>query len=178
VSTGCPSDRVSVVAAANTPLTLSQVGDSLVANLKTGSFQWIYNDTAFVTGASGSSIKPTRSGNYKVTLVDALGCSKTSANVNYTVTSITTVDPQEIKLSVSPNPNNGIFQLSFEVTKRSDLSIEITNAVGQRVFLNTQSGFLGKYNKQLNLKQYSSDFYLLKIQHDKKTYLQKVLIQR
>lgn len=178
VSTGCPSNRVPVVAAANTPLTLSQVGDSLVANLKSGSFQWIYNDTAFVTGASGSSIKPTRSGNYKVTLVDALGCSKTSANINYTVTSITTVDPQEIKLSVSPNPNNGIFQLSFEVTKRSDLSIEITNAVGQRVFLNTQSGFLGKYNKQLNLKQYSSDFYLLKIQHDKKTYLQKVLIQR
>lgn len=178
ISTGCPSNRVPIVATANIPLTLSQVGDSLVANLKTGSFQWIYNDTAFVIGASGSSIKPTRSGNYKVTLVDALGCSKTSANVNYTVTAINTVDPQEIKLSVSPNPNNGIFQLSFEVTKRSDLSIEILNASGQRVFLNTQSGFIGRYNKQMNLKQFSSEFYLLKIQHDKKTYLQKILIQR
>lgn len=178
VSTGCPSNRVPVVAAANTPLTVSQVGDSLVANLKTGTFQWIYNDTAFVAGANGSSIKPTRTGNYKVQLLDALGCNKTSANVSYTATAITTVDPREIKLTVSPNPNNGIFQLSFEVTKRSDLSIEILNAAGQRVFLNTQSGFLGKYNKQLSLKQFSSDVYLLKIQHDKKTYMQKIIIQK
>lgn len=178
VSTGCPSNRVPVVAAPNTPLTVSQVGDSLVANLKTGTFQWIYNDTAFVAGGNGSSIKPTRTGNYKVQLLDALGCSKISANVSYTATAITTVDPREIKLTVSPNPNNGIFQLSFEVTKRSDLSIEILNAAGQRVFLNTQSGFLGKYNKQLSLKQFSSDVYLLKIQHDKKTYLQKVIVQK
>lgn len=178
ISTGCASNRVPIVAAPNVALTISQVGDSLVSNLKNGIFQWVYNDTASVAGAIGSSIKPTRSGNYKVIVIDALGCTKTSANVNYTVTAINTVDPQEIKLSVSPNPNNGIFQLSFEVIKRSDLSIEILNAVGQRVFLNTQSGFLGKYNKQLNLKQFSSEFYLLKIQHDKKTYLQKILIQR
>lgn len=59
-----------------------------------------------------------------------LDVSKTSANVSYTATAITTVDPREIKLTVSPNPNNGIFQLSFEVTKRSDLSIEILNAAG------------------------------------------------
>ncbi len=178
ISTGCASNRVPIVATPNVPLSLSQVSDSLVSNLKIGTFQWIYNDTAFVAGATGSSIKPTRSGNYKVIVVDPLGCSKTSANVNYTVTAINTVDPQEIKLSVSPNPNNGIFQLSFEVTKRSDLSIEILNASGQRVFLNSQSGFIGRYNKQMNLKQFSSDFYLLKIQHDKKTYLQKILIQR
>jgi hypothetical protein len=178
ISTGCASNRVPIVAAPNSTLALSQVGDSLVSNIKNGIFQWVYNDTASVAGAIGSSIKPTRSGNYKVIVIDALGCTKTSANVNYTVTAINTVDPQEIKLSVSPNPNNGVFQLSFEVTKRSDLSIEILNAVGQRVFLNTQSGFLGKYNKQLNLKQFSSEFYLLKIQHDKKTYLQKILIQR
>lgn len=178
ISTGCASNRVPIVAAPNSTLALSQVGDSLVSNIKSGIFQWVYNDTASVAGAIGSSIKPTRSGNYKVIVIDALGCTKTSANVNYTVTAINTVDPQEIKLSVSPNPNNGVFQLSFEVTKRSDLSIEILNAVGQRVFLNTQSGFLGKYNKQLNLKQFSSEFYLLKIQHDKKTYLQKILIQR
>ncbi len=178
VSTGCASNRVAIVAAPNAPLTLSQQGDSLVSSIKTGTFQWIFNDTAAVAGATTSSIKPTRSGSYKVIVTDAVGCSKTSSGVNYTVTSINTVDPQEIKLSVSPNPNNGIFQLSFEVTKRSDLSIEILNATGQRVFLNTQSGFLGKYSKQLNLKQYSSEFYLLKIQHDKKTYLQKLLIQR
>jgi hypothetical protein len=175
---GCVSDRVPIVAAANANVTVSQVADSLVSSIKTGTFQWVYNDTATVIGGVGSSIKPTRSGNYKVLVTDALGCSRISANVNYTVTALNTVSPQEIKLTVSPNPNNGIFQLSFEVANRSDLSIEILNASGQRVFTNTQSGFIGRYNKLINLQKLSSEFYLLKIQHDKKTYLQKIILQR
>ncbi len=175
---GCVSDRIPVIAAANTTATISQVADSLVSNIKTGTFQWIFNDTATVIGANGSSIKPSRSGNYKVIVTDALGCSRTSANVNSIVTALNTVNPQEIKLTVSPNPNNGIFQLSFEVANRSDLSIEILNASGQRVFTNSQSGFIGRYNKSINLQKLSSEFYLLKIQHDKKTYLQKIILQR
>ena len=175
---GCVSNRVPIVAAANSTATVAQVADSLVSSIKTGTFQWVFNDTATVVGASGSSIKPTRSGNYKVVVSDALGCTRTSTNINYTVTALNTVNPQAIKLTVSPNPNNGIFQLSFEVTNRSDLSIEILNASGQRVFTNTQSGFIGRYNKTINLQKLSNEFYLLKIQHDKKTYLQKIILQR
>ncbi|MBL7761401.1 MAG: S8 family peptidase [Sediminibacterium sp.] len=178
VSTGCASDRVPVIAAANSNVTLSQVGDSLVSSIRNGFFQWVYNDTASVSGANGSSIKPTKSGNYKVIVTDALGCAKTSANINYTVTGIVTASPEEIKLNVSPNPNNGVFQLSFEVSNRSDLSIEILNASGQRVYVQSQSGFIGRYSKQINLPRSSSEFYLLKIQHHKKTYLQKILIMR
>lgn len=178
VSTGCASDRVAVVAAANTGVTLSQVGDSLVSSLRTGVYQWVFNDTATIAGANGSSIKPSRSGNYKVIVTDALGCARTSSNINFTVTALNTVSPAEIKLSVSPNPNNGIFQLSFETSTRSDLSIEILNAAGTRVFTNTQAGFIGRYSKLINLENKSSEFYILKIQHDKKTYLQKLLIQR
>ncbi len=175
---GCVSDRIPIIAAANSTATVSQIADSLVSNIKTGTFQWVFNDTATVIGAFGPSIKPTRSGNYKVLVTDALGCSRVSANVNYTVTALNTVSPQEIKLTVSPNPNNGVFQLSFEVANRSDLSIEILNASGQRVYSNTQSGFIGRYNKTISLQNLSSEFYLLKIQHDKKTYLQKIIIQR
>ncbi len=175
---GCVSDRVPIIAAANTNLTITQVADSLVSNIKTGNFQWVFNDTATVAGGAVSSIKPTRSGNYKVLVTDALGCARISANVNFTVTALNTVNPQEIKLTVSPNPSNGVFQLSFEVANRSDLSIEILNASGQRVFTNTQSGFIGRYNKTINLQKLSSEFYLLKIQHDKKTYLQKIILLR
>lgn len=178
VSTGCASDRTPVIATANTDVSLSQVGDSLVSSIRNGFFQWVFNDTATVSGASGSSIKPVKSGNYKVIVTDALGCARTSANINYTVTGLNTASPEEIKLSVSPNPNNGVFQLSFEVSNRSDLSIEILNAAGQRVYAQSQSGFIGRYSKQINLPRISSEFYLLKIQHYKKTYLQKILIMR
>ncbi len=177
VSTGCVSSRVPVIAAANIPLTVSQVSDSLVSSIATGAYQWIFNDTANVSGGNIKSVKPTRSGNYKVVVTDGFGCSRTSANFNYTVTAINTVDPQEIKLSVSPNPNSGIFQLSFEVLKRSDLSIELVNVSGQRVYLQTAANFIGKFNQKINIQNLSSAFYLLKIQHDKKTYIQKILVQ-
>ncbi len=178
ISTGCSSDRIPIIASANSNLSLSQVADSLISSVRTGSFTWVFNDTATLLGANGSSIKPTRSGNYKVLVNDVFGCTRTSANINYTVTGINTVSPQEIKLTVSPNPNNGVFQLTFEVANRSDLSIEILNASGQSVFNNSQSGFIGKYSKTINLQKLSSEFYLLKIQHDKKTYIQKIILLR
>ena len=178
VSTGCASDRIPIIAATNTAVNISRVSDSLVSSIRTGSFTWVFNDTATVLGANGSSIKPTRSGNYKIQVSDALGCLRTSANINFTVTGINTVSPQEIKLTVSPNPNNGVFLLNFEVANRSDLSIEILNASGQKVFTNSQSGFIGKYTKTINLQKLSSEFYILKIQHDKKTYIQKIILLR
>jgi len=178
INTGCTSDRTGIIASLSNTPTISQVGDSLVSNIKSGIFQWTYNDTATITGANGSSIKPTRTGNYKYTVVNAQGCGQTSPNINYIVTAIIPVSPEEIKLTVSPNPNYGIFQLAFEVKSRSDLSIEIVNGSGQRVFVANQLGFIGKYTKQLNLQQFGSGFYLLKIQHDKKTYLQKILIEK
>lgn len=178
VSTGCASNRVAVVATANTDITLSQVGDSLISSVRSGVYQWVFNDTATILGANGSSIKPTRSGNYKVIVTDGLGCARTSANINYTVTALTIVSPDAIKLRVSPNPNQGVFQLSFNTNTRSDLSIEIVNALGMRVYNLSQTGFIGSYSKQIHLEKNSSEFYLLKIQHDKKTYLKKILIQR
>jgi hypothetical protein len=178
ISTGCTSDRTGIIASLSATPTISQVGDSLVSNIKSGIFQWTFNDTATISGSNSSSIKPTRTGNYKYTVVNAQGCGQTSPNINYIVTAINPVSPEEIKLAVSPNPNNGVFQLTFEVKSRSDLSIEIVNGSGQRVFVANQLGFIGKYNKQLNLQQFGSGFYLLKIQHDKKTYLQKIIIEK
>ncbi len=178
VSTGCESERTGIILSPNVEATISQVGDSIVSSIKTGVFQWVYNDTAVVAGASSSSIKPTRTGNYKYIVATSLGCSKTSANINYIVTAVVPVSPEEIKLTVSPNPNKGLFQLGFEVKTRSDLSVEILHASGQRAYMESRMGFIGKYNKQLNLQQFGSGFYLVKIQHDKKTYLQKILIER
>jgi hypothetical protein len=113
-----------------------------------------------------------------VIVTDAFGCQQTSNAVNFAITAIPVFDPQEIKLLVTPNPNNGIFNLSFEVTGKADLSIDIVSASGQKVFNNTIQDFTGKYSKQLDLGNVSSEFYILKIQHNKKNYVQKVLIQR
>lgn len=174
--TSCPSNRQEIVISdAPTPVVTRQ-GDSLVINNPGVSRQW-FKDNEGISGATNPSYKPIASGNYTVITVDALGCQKTSAPIQFTVTSLPPeVVAREIKLSVSPNPNKGLFNLSFEVKEKGDVSIELLNSSGQRVFNQSYPGFNGVFSKQMNVGNINDGQYILKIFHNKKTYLQKVII--
>ncbi|MGL6069337.1 MAG: T9SS type A sorting domain-containing protein, partial [Sediminibacterium sp.] len=181
VVTGCPSPLSSPIVAApdaGNP-SVSIAGDSLIASVAgAASYQWMFNDTGFISVGPNKSIKPTRSGNYKVIVTDRFTCSKTSANFNYTVTAVVNAPSQEIGLKVTPNPSNGLFQVSFDVTRRADLVVEVLSASGQTMYRNTQSNFIGRYNNQISLAQAANDVYLLKISHDRKVYTEKIIILR
>jgi hypothetical protein len=177
VSTGaCVSDRTAVVATTPTAPSISLQGTVLVSTATSGN-QWYRNGTA-ISGASGSSYTPTQSGTYKVIITDASGCQLSSNEIPYTLTATIDETAREINLTVSPNPNNGVFNLSFKVTTKADLTIEILSASGQRVYNSKHKDFTGTFSKKITVDAISSEFYILKIQHDKKTYLQKLLIQR
>ena len=178
VNTGsCISDRLPVVANVIAAPTISQVGDSLVSSANSGN-QWYLNDTA-INGANGQKYKPTKNGPYKVVTSDAQGCQKTSNVISYVLTAIDPiVAAREINLMVSPNPNTGVFNLSFTVPTRADLSIDILSSSGQKVYTASRPNFSGRFSSQIHIRQAASDVYLLRIQHDKKTYLQKIIIQR
>ncbi len=172
----CPSNRQEIVVSdAATPVVTRQ-GDSLVINTPGISRQWFKDDVG-IDSATNPSYKPIASGNYKVVTIDALGCQKTSAPIQYTVTSLPPeVIAREIKLSVSPNPNKGLFNLSFEVKEKGDVSIELLNSGGQRIFNQSYPGFSGTFSKQMNVGNINDGQYILKIFHNKKTYLQKMII--
>lgn len=177
INTGaCVSDRIPVIAAASPAPVISQQADSLVSSISSGN-QWYFNDTA-INGANGASYKPTRTGRYKSVVFDAFSCQQASNEITVAVTASIDVIAREIGLNVSPNPNNGIFHLSFEVSGKADLSIELLSASGQRVYNSNYAGFSGKFSKQIRIDRISSGFYILRIQHNKKTYLQKILVQR
>ncbi|HCL06866.1 MAG TPA: hypothetical protein DHW64_13325 [Chitinophagaceae bacterium] len=174
--TSCPSDRVPIVLTdAPTPV-VTKVGDSLVSSVTGVSMQW-YKDNVGINGATLAKYKPIESGVYKVVVVDALGCQKTSADLQVTITALPPeVIAREIKLSLSPNPNKGLFNLSFEVKEKADLTIELLNSAGQRVFNQSYPAFIGTFSKQMNVGNVNDGYYVLKILHNKKTYLQKVII--
>lgn len=177
VTTGaCMSAKTPVVATTPAVPVITQVGDSLVCSIA-GNIQW-YVGGQSIPGATGQKYKPVNTGAYTVTVTD-ISCTRTSAAFQVAVTAIPPeVLAQEIKLSVSPNPSNGRFNLSFEVTNKADLSIDIYNASGQKVYNRSYPGFSGKFSGPIRLESLSSEFYVLKIQHDKKTYSQKLIIQR
>ena len=172
---GCVSDKATIVAANVVAPTITKVADSLASSATSGN-QWFFND-APIAGETGQKTKLRQSGAYKVVVTDATGCSQTSNIINHVVTALPPeVIAKEINLTVSPNPNNGKFQLRFEVKNRAPLNIDILTASGQKVFTESTPNFNGVYSKEINIGKPSSAYYLLKIEHNKKTYTQKVII--
>ncbi len=172
---GCVSDKATIVATNVVAPTITKVADSLASSATSGN-QWYFND-ASIPGETGQKTKLRQSGAYKVVVTDATGCTQTSNIINHVVTALPPeVVAKEINLTVSPNPNNGKFQLRFEVKNRAPLNIDILTASGQKVFTESTPNFNGVYNKEINIGKPSSAYYLLKVEHNKKTYTQKIII--
>lgn len=173
----CVSDRTAFVATTVPTPVITQVADSLISNIANGN-QWWFNDTLAISGATLNHFKPTKSGAYKSVVSDANGCFKTSNIINVVVTALNDVLVNEIKLTTSPNPSKGLVNISFEMAVKKDLTLEIFNTSGQKIYQEEYPGFIGNYNKTLNLGGYGSNLYVLNIKHNGKTYTKKILIER
>jgi hypothetical protein len=174
-TTDCQSDRTAVVATVPPTPVITQVGDSVVSSIATGN-QWYLNSSA-IGGATAQKYKPVQSGNYSVGVTDAQGCTSYSNVLNVTATAIVDVNGTAIGLSVSPNPSDGVFNISFAVTTRDDLKVEVLNMIGQTIYSKTYPGFTGTFNSQLDVGKPAAGIYILKIQHHNTWYLKKLLIK-
>jgi hypothetical protein len=172
----CPSPRVAVLATTVTAPVITLNGNVFTSNALTGN-QWT-RDGNPIAGANGQTHTATASGLYKSVVTTASGCNLNSNEINFVSTAVVDVNVNEISLTVSPNPNDGRFQLQFEMKKKDNLQISLINPIGQTAYAESASGFIGKYNKQLNIPRLSSGMYILKIQHGSKVYVKKVSVVR
>lgn len=169
------SARAAIVGVTTSVPTITVVADSLQTNA-VGSIQWFLNGTP-IFGAVFSKIKPIYSGLYSVSGADANGCVKTSANLNYTATTaVVNVNNDEITLKTTPNPNNGVFKVTFKVNTRDDLQIQLLDITGKSTFTKSYSNFIGSFSEQFTTGNIASGNYILKIQHGNKVYRSKLFI--
>ncbi|RYF98099.1 MAG: T9SS type A sorting domain-containing protein, partial [Chitinophagaceae bacterium] len=170
----CPSPRTAVVAGNVTLPVASLNGGTLSSSVASGN-QWFRNG-AEIPGATGQTYTPTLSGLYKTVVTAASGCLIASNEINFTSTAVIDVSDNEIALSISPNPNAGVFNLRFEFNTRENLEISVMSASGQRVYTSNTPGFIGKYTKQISLRS-PAGLYMVKIKHGNKLFVKKLLIQ-
>lgn len=173
---GCANTTRTAVTAGTAPVPVITLnGNVLNSSIASGN-QW-YLEGNPIVGAVNQSYSPTASGNYKVVVKDAFNCSTESNVIPYAVTSVPNVDPAEIGLKVYPNPSDGEFITEFTVRTKATLSVSIVNAVGQKVYENIYPDFVGKFNKTIEARNLASGVYLLRIQHDNKSYLKKLFVR-
>lgn len=78
-------------------------------------------------------------------------------------------------LRAFPNPSNGFFRLQFELPERGDLSVDVHNAKGERVYQERITGFKGRYERTLDLSDQATGNYFLVIAQGGRTAAQKLV---
>jgi len=176
---GCESARVEVPMIAGAPLAkpvISRNGQLLVSSEEGSSYQW-FQDNRPVEGATARELTPTSSGNYTV-LVTRDGCiSEVSEALRFDFE--TSERGVSAALLAFPNPSeDGKFSLTLETQGVEDISIEVVDLVGKRVYTGATTQFNGQYRTDIDLSAHSSGMYILRVQHGGKTETKRLLLRR
>jgi hypothetical protein len=170
----CASARTPIVATTAAAPVITQNGNLLTSSATTFN-QWYFNGGP-IPSATGTTYTATQSGTYKVIRTDEFGCTLSSNEIVFTVTSVPNVDPSEIKLVVSPNPSRGPLELKMETRTKDDLVITLVNTTGQRIYAQTIKGVIGRLATTINPGTLAAGVYYLRLEHGNKAYNQKVVI--
>lgn len=66
-------------------------------------------------------------------------------------------------LRAFPNPSNGFFRVQFDRPERGDLTVDVHDAKGERVYQERIVGFKGRYERTLDLSDQASGSYFMVI---------------
>jgi Secretion system C-terminal sorting domain len=86
-------------------------------------------------------------------------------------------EPQVADLNVYPNPNDGEFNLKFNLPQKGDAHISLHDKQGNLVYEEDLKDFSGEYKKPLSLKNQKAGQYVLRIAQNGKIYTRQVLVK-
>ena len=80
-------------------------------------------------------------------------------------------------MSVYPVPASNALNIEFSFDNSSDITLEMTNMMGQIIWSDLVDRLNGKYSQTIDVKEFSSGIYLLSISTEKGKITRKIVIQ-
>lgn len=81
------------------------------------------------------------------------------------------------KIEFAPNPNNGQFNLNFELPEKKDTRIMVFDQMGRKVYEELISNFNGNYRNQIDISTQPNGVYFLIIAQQDKQFTRKIVKQ-
>ncbi|MGC4103494.1 GEVED domain-containing protein [Ferruginibacter sp.] len=137
------------------PGLLASLNATAIPSLTTNTFTW-YKDNAQVATGTKLDINYTGIGDYTLKVIDAKGCSNTSAV--YTIS-----DSISNRLFITPNPNDGRFQVLYHSARFNTLQRNLTvyDSWGTRIFTKVYTVASPYQPMDVDMRNYPAGIYLV-----------------
>ena len=132
-------------------------------------------------GISGNVFSPANAGigshNIVYVYTDGSGCMNATCETTDLATKVANISSPDNTVNVFPNPNNGSFQVSFNVPSSQNIKIDVYNNIGQSVYTENKSNFFGQYNQTIDLSGLSKGVYLINTTIGGNTHTNKITVE-
>jgi hypothetical protein len=113
--------------------TVDQVGNTLVSSASDGN-QW-YDVWGLIPGATSQVYSPVQTGVYYLVVTNSMGCDAHAGPITFTTVGTTdALVSASGKVSVYPNPTNGVFHIDGSGLSSGIVHVAVYNMVGQVVY--------------------------------------------
>lgn len=147
------------------------------------SIQWYQNSQA-IEGANETVFCMTDEGTYNYTLEvtdNATGCSNqfslgASFNSNFDCTvAVNELTLLEETINIFPNPNRGIFTLSFDTNDVNPVDLSIFDVTGKRIFTENYTSFGNSFKEEIDISNFETGIYLVQLQLENEVIVKRIV---
>ncbi|HLC82989.1 MAG TPA: T9SS type A sorting domain-containing protein, partial [Bacteroidia bacterium] len=153
--------------------TISVSGTTLTSSSATGN-QWYLNGV-LIAGATNQNYTFTVNGTYTV-IVTTGGCASAESAPEVILNVGIDDANNQYALNIYPNPNDGNFNIIFNVNTPANYTLELTNALGQLIYKEELKDFSGSYNKPFSVIDYGKGVYTITLTNDKHDVVKKIIV--
>ncbi len=152
--------------------TITVTGDILTSSYAS-SYQWQFNSVD-IPGATNQSYTATQTGYYTVIITDENGCVS-STTVFVEVTGVENTG--ESSVLIYPNPASGSFFIEWNQIPAGEISIVVTNTLGQKTLSITEENHAPSLKKEIKLNGAAGGVYSVEIRANNFISVRKIIIE-
>lgn len=155
---------------------LTHEGDTLISSVPYGN-HWVLNGVELEEEINQILIHP-KAGTYVVYVIDLhTGCASHSDSLTIIINSVPEIMDKQINLTVFPNPNNGLFDLTIESVYSETITLELLALDGKKLAEKKVVHSGGKQVVQFGKAHLASGIYNVRVHSGSKQVVQKVVVE-